>query len=423
MACRKPLKALNSSWQQAEHADVRIEIVGGGMVGLAFAIAIKRSLPMAAVRVLEARALPSGAPSPLDSRATALNLASRDILDSWGIWSEIEALGAAIKAIHVSSRGRFGSAVMEASDVGELALGYVVENHYIGAALLKLAEHDGVLLEAPAGVTGIDVSGPSPKLLRGTESPINADLVVVADGADSPLCHHLGVMMARRNVGQRAIAANVRFEGTSVGTAWERFTGHGPIALLPLPDDVTGRQRYNLIWSMHPDESRALEDAADADFLEALQRAVGWRLGRLTDVGRRTAWDLSRIAVREQVRAGVVIAGNAAHTLHPVAGQGFNLSLRDASRLAQTLTEAHAQGETFSSLPVLRRYESAVAKDQQETTRATDFLATLFRSRGFLLNLPRDAALAGLDFLVPLRRSIARRGTGKGMDLVYEVGH
>jgi 2-polyprenyl-6-methoxyphenol hydroxylase-like FAD-dependent oxidoreductase len=127
--------------------------------------------------------------------------------------------------------------------------------------------------------------------------------------------------------------------------------------------------------------------------------------------------------VREQVRAGVVIAGNAAHTLHPVAGQGFNLSLRDASRLAQTLTEAHAQGETFSSLPVLRRYESAVAKDQQETTRATDFLATLFRSRGFLLNLPRDAALAGLDFLVPLRRSIARRGTGKGMDLVHEAGH
>jgi 2-octaprenyl-6-methoxyphenol hydroxylase len=97
--------------------------------------------------------------------------------------------------------------------------------------------------------------------------------------------------------------------------------------------------------------------------------------------------------------------------------------LRDASRLAQTLTEAHAQGETFSSLPVLRRYESAVAKDQQETTRATDFLATLFRSRGFLLNLPRDAALAGLDFLVPLRRSIARRGTGKGMDLVHEAGH
>jgi 2-polyprenyl-6-methoxyphenol hydroxylase-like FAD-dependent oxidoreductase len=174
---------------------------------------------------------------------------------------------------------------------------------------------------------------------------------------------------------------------------------------------------------MHPDEARAIEDVADADFLDALQRAVGWRLGRLTDVGRRTAWDLSRIAVREQVRAGVVIAGNAAHTLHPVAGQGFNLSLRDASRLAQTLTEAHAQGETFSSLPVLRRYESAVAKDQQETTRATDFLATLFRSRGFLLNLPRDAALAGLDFLVPLRRSIARRGTGKGMDLVHEAGH
>jgi 2-octaprenyl-6-methoxyphenol hydroxylase len=401
---------------------MRIEIVGGGMVGLAFAIALKRSLPDAAVRVLEARVLPSGAPSPLDSRATALNLASRDILASWGIWSQIEVLGAAIKAIHVSSRGRFGSAVIEANDVGEPALGYVVENHHVGSMLLKLAADYGVLLEAPAGVTGVDVSGPNPQILRGTAAPISADLVVIADGADSPLCHQMGVDMARRDVGQRAVAANVRFEGLSLGTAWERFTDHGPIALLPLPDDVAGKQRYNLIWSMHPDESRVLEGANDAEFLQGLQRAVGWRLGRLTDVGRRTAWDLSRIAVREQVRAGVVIVGNAAHTLHPVAGQGFNLSLRDASRLAQTLAASQARGEHPSSLRVLRRYESAVARDQQETTQATDFLATLFRSRGVFLDLPRDAALAGLDLLVPLRKSIARRGTGKGMELVHEVG-
>ena len=423
MACLKPLKALKSSWQRAKHAPVRVEIVGGGMVGLAFAIALKRSLPSAAVRVLEARVLPSGAPSALDSRATALNLASRDILTSWGIWPQIEAVGAAIKAIHVSSRGRFGSAVMEASDVGEAALGYVVENHFVGAALLKLAADSGVVLQAPAGVTGVDVSGASPAILRGEEAPIVADLVVIADGADSSLCHHLGVNMVRRDVKQRAVAANVRFEGVSKGTAWERFTEHGPIALLPLPDDVSGSQRYNLIWSMHPDESRALEGADDAEFLQALQRAVGWRLGRLTDVGRRTAWDLSRISVREQVRAGIVIAGNAAHTLHPVAGQGFNLSLRDASRLAQTLAVTRGRGEDSLSLPALRQYESAVAKDQQETTRATDFLATLFRSRGVFLDLPRDAALVGLDLLVPLRRTIARRGTGKGMDLVHEGRH
>ena len=117
-----------------------------------------------------------------------------------------------------------------------------------------------------------------------------------------------------------------------------------------------------------------------------------------------------------------MIVGNAAHTLHPVAGQGFNLSLRDASRLAQTLAASQARGEHPSSLRVLRGYESAVARDQQETTQATDFLATLFRSRGVFLDLPRDAALAGLDLLVPLRRSIARRGTGKGMELVHEVG-
>ncbi len=197
--------------------------------------------------------------------------------------------------------------------------------------------------------------------------------------------------------------------------AWERFTAHGPIALLPLPEDTPGYKRYNLIWSAHPEQAAELEGLDDAEFLSALQREVGWRAGHLTAVGQRSAWDLTRVCAREQVRSGVVIAGNAAHTLHPVAGQGFNLSLRDAAALALALEELPVTAGASGSMAALQRYQQLTAEDQRFTTGATDLLATLFRSRGPLLDLPRDAALATLDLLPPLRRRIAQRGTGQGI--------
>ena len=392
---------------------MQVEIVGGGMVGLAFAIAVKRALPEAGVRVMEARAFPAGSPQALDSRATALNLASRDILHSWGIWEQLEQSTAEIESIHVSSQGRFGSALMEAGDVGEAALGYVTENHCLGALLLQLARACGVVFEAPAGVEGLSVEGGAPVILRKGGERHQADLVIIADGAASSLARQLGITSEKREVHQRAVATNVRCEGEHRGIAWERFTANGPIALLPLPQVAGGQCCYNLIWSMLPERCRSLEAGGDDVFLEALQREIGWRVGRLTAVGHRTVWDLVRVRAREQVRPGVVIAGNAAHSLHPVAGQGFNLSLRDANALASVLAAAVAAGERPGSMNVLQRYDTLTSADQHFTTGATDMLATLFRARGPLLDVPRDTALATLDLLLPLRRKIAQHGTGR----------
>lgn len=392
---------------------MHIAIVGGGMVGLAFAIGIKHVLPAAEICVFEARALPSGSPSALDSRATALNLASCSLLEKWGIWPQVHEAAASIRSIHVSSKGRFGSALMDAGDVGEEALGHVIENHHLGALLMQLAQTCGVVIEAPAGVVGLAIAASQPVLLRQNGERMAADLVVVADGADSQLARQMGITSERREVEQRAIAANVRCEDTQEGIAWERFTANGPIALLPLPENIPGRRRYNLIWSAHPERAKALETLDDAAFLTALQQEVGWRVGRFTAVGCRTGWDLVRVRAREQVRGGLVIAGNAAHTLHPVAGQGFNLSLRDADALAQVLRESAAEGAAPGSIEVLQRYDRSTADDQRFTTGATDLLATLFRSRGPLLDLPRDTALATLDLLLPLRRQIAQRGAGR----------
>ncbi|MGB0763704.1 MAG: FAD-dependent monooxygenase [Luminiphilus sp.] len=395
---------------------MQIAVVGGGMVGLAFALAIKNGSPSADIRVLEARTPKTGAPPPLDSRATALNLASRSLLDQWGIWQQVAQSAADILAIHVSSKGRFGSALMEAVDVGETALGYVIENHLLGRLLLQHAEDSGVVFQAPVGVQGVVTDGAAPVLQLQDGGELAADLVIVADGADSLLARQLGISSDRRDVAQRAIAANVRCRGgQQQGVAWERFTAHGPIALLPLPEDTPGYNRYNLIWSAHPEQAAELEGLDDAEFLSALQREVGWRAGQLTAVGQRSAWDLTRVCAREQVRSGVVIAGNAAHTLHPVAGQGFNLSLRDAAALALALEELPVTAGARGSMAALQRYQQLTAEDQRFTTGATDLLATLFRSRGPLLDLPRDAALATLDLLPPLRRRIAQRGTGQGI--------
>jgi len=395
---------------------MQVAIVGGGMVGLAFALAIKRGCPGTDIRVLEARTPKTGAPPPLDSRATALNLASRSLLDQWGIWQQVAQSAADILAIHVSSKGRFGSALMEAVDVGETALGYVIENHLLGSLLLQHAEDNGVVFQAPVGVQGVVTGGGAPVLQLHDGAELAADLVIIADGADSVLARQLGISSDRRDVAQRAIAANVRVRGgQQQGVAWERFTAHGPIALLPLPEDTPGYKRYNLIWSAHPEQAAELEGLDDAEFLSALQREVGWRAGQLTAVGQRSAWDLTRVCAREQVRSGVVIAGNAAHTLHPVAGQGFNLSLRDAAALALALEGLPMTAGAKDSMSALQRYQELTAEDQRFTTGATDLLATLFRSRGPLLDLPRDAALATLDLLPPLRRRIAQRGTGQGI--------
>jgi ubiquinone biosynthesis UbiH/UbiF/VisC/COQ6 family hydroxylase len=305
---------------------------------------------------------------------------------------------------------------MEAVDVGENALGYVIENHSLGSLLLQHAEDNGVVFRAPVGVQSVVTDGAAPVLQLQDGGELAADLVIIADGADSVLARQLGISSARRDVAQRAIAANVRCcGGQQQGVAWERFTAHGPIALLPLPEDTPGHKRYNLIWSAHPEQAAELERLDDAEFLSALQQEIGWRIGQLTAVGQRSAWDLTRVCAREQVRSGVVIAGNAAHTLHPVAGQGFNLSLRDAAALALALEEWPVTAAATGSMAALQRYQQLTAEDQRITTGATDLLATLFRSRGPLLDLPRDAALATLDLLPPLRRRIAQRGTGQGI--------
>ena len=389
---------------------MQVRVVGGGMVGLAFAIAVRHALTDADVTVLEARPLPNGNPNPLDTRASALNLASRRVLSQWGAWPAIESSAGVIKQIHVSNQSRFGSALMPATDVDDEQLGFVAENHIIGRALKGCAEALGVVIQAPAQVASLQPEGTCWRLDMVDQAPLMADLVIIADGSQSRLREQLGITVEQRRTGQYALVANVLFDGIQQGTAFERFTAEGPLAMLPLPDSEPGCQRFNLVWSMAEERAIDLEQADDTDFMAALQTAFGWRLGAVRRVGRRSGWPLDRLWAREQVRPGCIVAGNAAHGIHPVAGQGLNLSLRDAATLADVLATAPANPFSAASL---REYGRRVMADQAVTVGATDMLATLFQPHGPVIDLPRDAALAGLDLLTPLRKLVARRGTAQ----------
>jgi ubiquinone biosynthesis UbiH/UbiF/VisC/COQ6 family hydroxylase len=384
------------------------------MVGLAFAIALAHETGGTLdIELIEARPLPNGEPNPLDSRASALNLRSRELLARWGVWSGLADDAAPIRDIHVSNQHRFGSALLAAKDLDTDALGFVAENHRIGRALLARAEDLGVQFRATEAIKELLPPEEGAGLVMTSGVVEHADLVVLADGGSSGLRESLGIGVDLLEPGQVAVVANVAFPGQQQGIAYERFTGEGPLALLPLTDESRGRQRFNLVWSMAPEAADALANVSDSEFLKALQSAFGWRLGRAQAVGQRTVWPLSRRRACEQSRPGYLIAGNAAHALHPVAGQGFNLSVRDAASFAAAVAQGLAAGATPGARSVLRDYERRVAADQDLTIGATDTLATLFNRRSVPLDLPRDMALSCLDLSATLRRGVAALGAGQ----------
>ena len=388
-------------------------ILGGGLAGLSFAIALATEAPDLDITVVEAHPFRSGTPNPLDTRASALNLHSVDRLDHWGIWSSLQAHSGPIHDIHVSHRGHFGSVLMSAADLNVEALGYVVENHQLGQALLLCAQKLGVSVKSPLRCTRLRRDHDLPAVETEDSELLTADLVLLAAGVASDWFNDLGITVDERATPNHALAFNVAFPGRQPGRAFERFTAEGPLAVLPLPSTALSGQRYNVVWSVSGQKISTLADLVDADFIEAFQAAFGWRLGRVTHVGKRSQWPLVRLVATEQFRAGYLLAGNAAHTLHPVAGQGLNLSIREADLLARAVSAAQILGQPIGHLNSLRPYLTKAGHEQRLVTGSTDLLSTLFDRRGFLLDAPLNASLAMLDMIPAARAKVAAMGAGR----------
>ncbi len=389
-------------------ASVDVAIVGGGLVGASLAIALE---PLGLRVALVEGVAPQASTQPsFDDRTTALGNGTRRIFESLGLWDDIAPQAAPIRRIHVSDAGRFGFARLAAEEQGIEAFGYVVTNRAIGAALRRrLAGLAGLDQRMPVRVTTVQPVGESLELgLDPGAQRLRARLVVAADGANSLVRAAAGLEAGVEDYHQVAIVAHLRAAQPGDGTAFERFTPHGPIAVLPLGDGG-----YGVIWTLTPaaaERALALDDGA---WLAELQQAFGWRAGRFVRVGQRSAYPLRLTRAAQTTAARTVLIGNAAQALHPVAGQGFNLGLRDAATLAELLAERVGDARLdCGATALLAEFARRRQADRDGVTRFTDGLVKLFGDERPGFGALRDLGLLLFDLSPTAKSALSRLSWG-----------
>ncbi|WP_145578185.1 2-octaprenyl-6-methoxyphenyl hydroxylase [Yersinia mollaretii] len=381
-------------------------IVGGGMAGATLALAIS-SLTQGRVPValVEAQQPDNRAHPGFDARAIALAQGTCQQLDRIGIWSALADCATAIDHVHVSDSGHSGFVNLRAHDYRVPALGHVIELHDAGQRLFALLQKaPSVTLHCPATVVDVVRTAESARVTLDNGQQLSAKLLVAADGSHSTLARACNIQWQQQDYQQIAVIANVTTSELPEGRAFERFTRHGPLALLPM-----SQGRSSMVWCHAKQDRQQVDSWDDARFLAELQRAFGWRLGKMCHVGQRHSYPLQLLTASRHVSHRLALVGNAAQTLHPIAGQGFNLGLRDVMSLAETITSA---GSDPGDYGVLAQYQQRRRQDQQATIGVTDGLIRLFANRYGPLVVGRNLALMSMEYLPAVRDAFARRTLG-----------
>ncbi|MCO8093684.1 2-octaprenyl-6-methoxyphenyl hydroxylase [Acinetobacter lwoffii] len=393
-------------------------IVGGGMVGLSLALMLAKI--NIAVKLLEAIKYPNYddenlAPyhSSFDARNSALSRRSVQIYQELGLWNALQEHATPILEVNITEQGSFGKARLKAEQEKVESFGQVIENAWLGRVLLTQVKKEP-LIELIDGVqvTSLiqDTDFAYIEAQRGESSlKLQSKLVIAADGRDSFCRKALGIGASEHDYDQVAIVTTVQTSKPHAHVGFERFSHLGPLALLPLP----GEYRRSVVWPVKKGtEGEWLGDENDQHFLDALQETYGDRAGKFQKTGKRFSFPLSQVLAEKQAVGRVVLMGNAAHTIHPVAGQGFNLCMRDAHVLVRYLKEQQAQGADLGDAAILQDYEKSRLSDQQRVIKFCDSVVRGFSNQNPFLKLIRNTGLIAFDTIPGIKPLVANYAMG-----------
>ncbi len=376
------------------------------MAGMTLALAID-SLAHGKLRVavVEAYQVDHQAHPGFDSRSIALSHGTVQILQQLNLWQQIEPVATAIKHIHVSDQSHAGMTDIDCQDIAASALGYVVELADVGRIYHhKAMQSSQIELLCPNSVTDIERLQTHNVVTLDNGEQLQCQLLVAADGAISACCAQIGMSLREHDFNQVAVIANIRTQVAHDGRAFERFTHQGPVALLPMSDN-----RMSLVWCLRPEQAKKVLGLSDAEFLLNLQTEFGWRLGQLTEVGERASYPLLLRYRENNVSHRFAIVGNAAQTLHPIAGQGFNLGIRDVASLAEELVSSLEDVGRYS---VLSRFKHRRVEDRTRTIEMTSSLVHLFSNDYLTMRIGRNLGLAMMDNVPQLKSPLLLRTLG-----------
>ena len=388
-------------------AQYDVVIVGGGMVGSSLALALQQ-LPLSIALIEPFEPIHDKAPG-FDARAIALSRTTAKILRSLSLWDGIKDYATAIKHIHVSDKGRPGLCHFSASEVNLPAMGYVVELENVGKVMHEALQKSAVNILCPATLEAIKATDQGYQLQVNSENglqTLQAGLVIASDGGRSQIRDDLAIPFSTKGYEQSAIISTLRTQKDHKHRAYERFTDNGPIAFLPLSDN-----RISMVWMVRPDEAERLMATEDSTFIHELQTGFGHRLGTIEQVGKRYCYPLNLVQTDWQ-EPGLIFVGNAAQSLHPIAGQGFNLGLRDVADLVDVIRDACIEDTPLNSAELSDAYHQIRAKDKSHIVTLTDALARLFANPSPLLSVPRNVLLGSLSLMPEVRHQFTQFAMG-----------
>ncbi|WP_462177659.1 2-octaprenyl-6-methoxyphenyl hydroxylase [Pseudoalteromonas gelatinilytica] len=380
-----------------------VVIIGGGMAGASCALGLKQSNKQLSIAVIEANEVSADYHPSFDDRSIALAQQSVQYLKSINAFDCQALFAAAIKKVTVSDRGHFGKTHIDCQEYGHDALGYVVEVNPFGRSLHQQLTRTDVSLFCPDTVAKLEYQSDCANITLSSGEQLSAKLVVIADGAHSQSRKLANIEFNTRAYQQAAIIANIEVAGGHHHHAFERFTEHGPMALLPMSNN-----RYSLVWCMEPEQiehTMALEDDA---FLATLQKAFGYCGGSFSKVGMRASYPLVYGKAESLSSHRTVLIGNAGHAIHPIAGQGFNLGLRDVQLLCDMANRSDLGDYAFT-----RYYSQTRSKDITTVMTLTDSLVRLFSNSSRLLALGRSIGLFSMDLFSSLKTPLAKQLMGQ----------